>query len=573
MVYDLGIDLGTTYTAAAVARDGQVDIVTLGNRAAVIPTVVYLREDEQILAGEAAARRALAEPGRVAREFKRRVGDPTPLLLGGTPYSAEALFAKLLRWTVDKVSEREGGPPRTIAVSHPANWGPYKRELLTQAIRLADIGDAATISEPEAAAIYYASNERIDVGATIAVYDLGGGTFDAAVLRKTVDGWEVLGSPEGIERLGGIDFDEAVFNHVRRSLAEEFAALDLNDPAAMAAVARVREECVLAKEALSSDTEASIPVMLPNLQTEVRLTRAEFEAMIRPTLQETVGAMRRALRSAGVEPDGVDAVLLVGGSSRIPLVAQLISSELGRPVAVDAHPKHAVAMGAALSASRGVAEPTAASPPTPPPVVSPPTTPTPPIPPVAPPPQPAGAGSRRGLVAVAGVVGLAAIAGIAFALTRGGTPPGATPSGPSDTPSTTATTTSSPSSSPTPSTTAREEPFAEILSIDFDGPRYSFTYRPTGFLPDTSDPESFHVHFFWSSLEPVNAGTNGPAPGAWLLWDTPTSVNNAMFDAANRPTDATGICVIIADHEHAVADVDGDEQTDLDTGNCVDLPS
>ncbi|MEM9611291.1 MAG: Hsp70 family protein, partial [Actinomycetota bacterium] len=353
MSYQLGVDLGTTYTAAAIQRDGRTSVVELGNRAASIPSVIFLREDETILTGEAANRRGVTEPDRIAREFKRRVGDPTPILVGGTPYSAESLSAKLLRWVVDHVSEREGGPPSSIAVTHPANWGPYKQDLLSQAIRIADLTDVATLTEPEAAAIHYAAQARVDTGSVVAVFDLGGGTFDAAILRKTdQDGFDILGSPEGIERLGGIDFDEAVFAHVLASTGGAAAELDPNDPAVTAAVARLRADCIDAKEALSGDTEATIPVVLPNIQTEVRLTRAEFEGMIRPSLQDALAAMRRAVRGAGVGVEEVSVVLLVGGSSRIPLVGQLVAGELGRPVAVDAHPKHSIALGAALYAAR-----------------------------------------------------------------------------------------------------------------------------------------------------------------------------------------------------------------------------
>ena len=116
-------------------------------------------------------------------------------------------------------------------------------------------------------------------------------------------------------------------------------------------MARLNDECVRAKEALSSDTEVSIPVLLPGAHTRVRLTRAEFESMIRPLLGDTVVVTNRALRSAGVTPSLIDVVLLVGGSSRIPLIAQLVANEFDRPVALDAHPKHAVALGAALFAA------------------------------------------------------------------------------------------------------------------------------------------------------------------------------------------------------------------------------
>lgn len=374
-MYALGIDLGTTFTAAAVWRDGHAEVASLGSRAAAVPSVVLLREDETILTGEAASRRGLTEPHRVSREFKRRLGDTTPILLGGAPYSAEALMSRLLRWTVDEVTTREGGLPTRICICHPANWGPYKRDLLDQAVRLADLGrPVAFTTEPEAAAVFYAQQERIEVGATVAVYDLGGGTFDAAVLRKTATGFEILGRPEGIERLGGIDFDAAVFGHVRAALDGKLEELDAEDPATVAAVARLREECVTAKEALSSDTDVSIPVLLPTVATEVRLTRAEFESMVRPALQSSIEALRRALRSAGVTAERLHSVLLVGGSSRIPLVAQLVGAELGRPVAVDAHPKHAIALGASWLASgahRSPAPPPPATAP-PPPAMAPP---------------------------------------------------------------------------------------------------------------------------------------------------------------------------------------------------------
>jgi len=356
-MYALGVDLGTTFTAAAIWRGGHAEIASLGSRAAVVPSVVLLREDETVLTGEAASRRGLSEPHRVAREFKRRLGDTTPILLGGAPYSAEALMARLLRSVVDAVASREGGPASAVCVSHPANWGPYKIDLLRQAVRMAGLEQPVVYTtEPEAAAAFYARQQRIDPGALVAVYDLGGGTFDAAVLRKTPTGFEILGQPEGIERLGGIDVDAAVFGHVSRALGGKLAELDEDDPVAIAAVARLKEECVQAKEALSSDTDVAIAVLLPNISTEVRLTRAELEAMVRPALRSTVEALKRAIRSAGVTPEQLHSVLLVGGSSRMPIVAQLVGAELGRPVAVDAHPKHAVALGAAWLASGTMAQ-------------------------------------------------------------------------------------------------------------------------------------------------------------------------------------------------------------------------
>jgi molecular chaperone DnaK len=350
MTYQLGIDVGTTRTAAAIGRPGggPIEVVDLGDRASAVPSVLHLGDDGTVLVGDAAERRAVSSPDHVVREFKRRIGDPTPVVVAGRAWAPEDLSAILVRWVVDRVSEREGAPPSRVAVTHPASWGAHKKERLAAALAAHGLS-VAFLPEPQAAAMHYAAGERVEPGSTIAVYDLGGGTFDAAVVHKGTHGFGPLGRPEGIERLGGIDFDEIVFQHVLAGLPEAFRGLDEADPAVLSAVAAVRRECVEAKEALSSDTEVSVPVLTPAGQGSVRLHRSEFEAMIRPAVDETVSALRRAVASAGCTPAQLAAVLLVGGSSRIPLVGQLVSEQLGRPVAVDADPKHAIAKGAATA--------------------------------------------------------------------------------------------------------------------------------------------------------------------------------------------------------------------------------
>jgi molecular chaperone DnaK len=362
--YSLGIDLGTTYSAAATVDGGKAEVFTLGTVAPAIPSVVVLREDGEVLVGEAADRRSIVEPTRTGREFKRRLGDPAPLVLGGTPYGAEALMARLLRYIVDEVSKRQGGPPTGIVITHPANFGPYKKDLMLEMARLADVGEVQFLTEPEAAAINYSRQNRLEPGEVVAVYDFGGGTFDAAVLRRVGDGFEVLGQPEGMERLGGIDFDQAIMAHVDDAVGGQISEADVSDPIVRGALARLRADVRSAKESLSSDTDVTIPVMLPSLQTEVRLTRPEFEAMIRPRLLETVSALERAVRSAGIQMSDVSKILLVGGSSRIPLVAEVIQQATGRPVAVDAHPKFAIALGAAAAGAAKLAheEPAVAAP-------------------------------------------------------------------------------------------------------------------------------------------------------------------------------------------------------------------
>src|SRR6478736_4421448 len=162
MGYVLGIDLGTSRTAAAVFRNGRADIVPLSDHAATMPSMVFVRETagSGVLVGDAARRRGQEDPIRLAREFKRRFGDATPLVLGEARYTAEQLTAILLRHVVD-------------FVAHPANWGEYRRELLRREVANAGLPPARLVSEPDAAAVHFASGERMAVGDTIAVYDLG----------------------------------------------------------------------------------------------------------------------------------------------------------------------------------------------------------------------------------------------------------------------------------------------------------------------------------------------------------------------------------------------------------------
>jgi len=359
MSYHLGVDVGTTYTAAAIGRDGRAEAATLGTRSVSIPSVIHLAGD-RLLVGEPAARRAVTDPGRIAREFKRRVGDPTPLLIGGSPVSAELCMARVVEWVVAQVSATEGSAPASLALTHPANWGEYKLDLLRQALRHLDLTVDRFVPEPVAAATAYAAQRSLPPGTVVAVYDLGGGTFDAALVRA--GGSEttgiagrgsrarIIGRPDGIERLGGIDFDQSVYRHVLASIGLDLDRFDPDDARTLSGLAQLREECVDAKEALSYEADVSIPVMLPDRHTEVRLTRSELETMIRPALDETLVALRRTIASAQLRVEDVATVLLVGGSSRIPLVAQLVTHELGLPVAVDARPKDAISIGAAMVA-------------------------------------------------------------------------------------------------------------------------------------------------------------------------------------------------------------------------------
>ena len=296
VAYRLGVDLGTTYTAAAVEDGGRAEAVQLGDDAPQIPSAVFVREDGQLLVGEAALDRGQRQPDRMESQFKRRLGDDTAYVLGGQDFTAQELTAELLRTVVDDVCARQGAAPERIALTHPANWGAHRRGLLLEAARLAGVGPVTTLTEPAAAAVHFSFTDRADIGDVVAVYDLGGGTFDAAVLRKTAEAFELMGTPDGVERLGGIDFDDKVFRHVLGVLDGAAAELDPDDAAVVAALVRLRGECTRAKQRLSKDSETTVPVALPGLPaTSVRLSRAEFEDLIRPDVEQTMRCMHRAL--------------------------------------------------------------------------------------------------------------------------------------------------------------------------------------------------------------------------------------------------------------------------------------
>ena len=271
----------------------------------------------------------------------------------GRPSPPELLTARLLQWVISTCTERLGEPPEAVVLTHPANWGPFKREIFGQVATLADVPHVSWIPEPVAAAAQYASRARVEVGDKLAIYDLGGGTFDVCVVEKTLAGFDMLGSPDGVEHLGGADLDHALFERVMAGLVDRIDGGDPEDPALAVGLARLRRDCVDAKEALSSDVTTVVPVSLPGLSTTVRVTRSEFEELIRPALEETVAATRRGLASAGVAPKDLSAIVLIGGSSRIPLVGEILQRELelSLPPALDNHPKHDVALGAARLAA------------------------------------------------------------------------------------------------------------------------------------------------------------------------------------------------------------------------------
>jgi molecular chaperone DnaK (HSP70) len=314
--YTLGIDVGASRAAAAITRlDGP-------HRGAPHPVSPVS-----------------ADPG----PFVARIGDDVPIVLGNRQHNAHELMATGIDRIVEQVAAHHGDRPARVTVTHPPNWGPYRIDLLREALSRVGLGDSALVPEPVAAAVAAASRHRLDGPAPIAVYDLGGTSVTATLLRPTPGGFEIIGRSESAEHPAGADFDDELVVLVTAGRPDPGAAWD--------DLTKLRQECVQAKHVLSAASEVVVPPL------QVRVTRADFEELIRPLLHKGVDVLLRAMAGAGVTPDRLGAVVLVGGSARIPLVRQVLLERLHRPVLLDGAPEATVAAGAALLASRSLPEP------------------------------------------------------------------------------------------------------------------------------------------------------------------------------------------------------------------------
>ncbi len=331
----LGVDLGTLVTVAVQAPES--------GATAEIPSAVALGEDG-LVAGAQAEQVLAAQPARGTRQLKRRFGDTTPIVLDGEAIQPDALVGELLRAVV----ATSGIDPSnsTLALTHPASWRGYKLELLQTIGTSLGFVDVELISEPVAAVRRYASAGKISTGDNVAVYDLGG-TFDAAIVSLAESEPSLVGTPQSLERCGGAEIDQLVFEHVAMALGGSLEHLDRNDDEVRRAVAVVRSACTAAKHELSTKSDASVSVVMPGLDTSVRMTRDEFETALRPYITETLQALDRAIAAADMTPLDLAGVILSGGGSRIPLVAEMVAGHLGRPVLNDFDSKLVVASGAA----------------------------------------------------------------------------------------------------------------------------------------------------------------------------------------------------------------------------------
>jgi molecular chaperone DnaK len=356
MPYVLGIDIGSSYIKAAIRHThrsgtGRGESLVLGATGDAVPSVLHVDPDGSVLVGEAVEDGGPAERDWVARGFAQRIGDEIPFILGGNAYPAQDLLATAISWIIDQAVHEAGEEPEHVAVTQPAEWTRYQLTVLRSALEQFGLGGITLVPELTAAALDYAAERRVDLGDLVLVCDLGSSAYRAAVLRRSSPtGFEPLARPERAEPAAGGDPGEAVLAQVRSALGSGLDQLDLAQPGAWQAALALRRECTAAVETLTSNPEAVIPVSLPQVHTTVGMTRQQLEDKVRPAALEGVELIRRALRAAGVHPWQLGAVLLVGGSAQVPLVRQVIATELHCSAAVAANPKATMARGAAVAA-------------------------------------------------------------------------------------------------------------------------------------------------------------------------------------------------------------------------------
>ncbi len=352
-MWTLGIDFGTSFTVVAVYVDGRPEPIEIDGQRRT-PSVVLVDEDGGIRVGSAAEGLAATRPGRTLREPKRRLGEPAPVLLGGTAHSVVDLVGELLRYVYDAAVRYQGSEPAEVRLTHPASWGRPRLAELRRAAAIAGMREVTLVPEPVAAAVAYASESDAGDDGFVAVYDLGGGTFDTAVLRHAEGGFVIQGRPGGDQHLGGELFDELLAQHVATQLPEDAqqALIASDDLIWRQAAAGLRTSARTAKEQLSTQDYAELIVALPTGMVPIRVERAELEALIEPHIAETIDVLARTASDADVATEDLGAIYLTGGASRTPLVeARIRDAFPGVDVLRRADPKLAVAIGATLPAA------------------------------------------------------------------------------------------------------------------------------------------------------------------------------------------------------------------------------
>lgn len=346
----IGIDLGTTNSVVAIVDGGQPRVLDEDGEK-LLPSVVGLDAQGQMITGVVARNQLAAFPDRTVASIKRRMGSMDPVPLGDQTFTPPEISAMILRRLRDRASRVLGRPVNRAVITVPAFFDENQRQATREAGVLAGLTVERIINEPTAATLVYHAGSQD--GKNLAVYDFGGGTFDVSIVRMEAGVVEVLSS-KGDTQLGGDDLDEALLNH----LAEQFQTthgLDLRENASTRY--RLLHACEEAKRRLSSEETVSVAEEFiaekegQPLNLTATVTRSDFEELIEPFVTRTIHSVDEALRDAQLTIHQIDDLVLVGGSTRIPLVEKRLREEFLREPSRAVDPDLAVALGAAVQAA------------------------------------------------------------------------------------------------------------------------------------------------------------------------------------------------------------------------------
>jgi len=344
----VGIDLGTTNSEIAVYRDGRPEVQADSSGRQILPSVVGLDQDGNLLVGEAARNQYILHPERTVRSIKRLMGSDRKVSLGDRDYTPQDISAIILRRLKEIAEERLGAPVRKAVITVPAFFSDAQRQATREAGEIAGLEVARIVNEPTAAALVYEAAQQ--QGKRVLVYDFGGGTFDVSVVRIEDGVVEVIAS-HGNNHLGGDDFDHKIVEHLLDHLKIEHKVDVSDNPQATARIHRAAEN---AKKHLSDHPFARIEeeylaeVDGKPIHLALELARTDYEEMIAPFIEETLSAIHIALESAALTASQIDEVLLVGGATRTPLIRNRLIEVFDRPARGEVDPDLCVAMGAAI---------------------------------------------------------------------------------------------------------------------------------------------------------------------------------------------------------------------------------
>ncbi len=347
----VGIDLGTTNSEIAAFVDGMPQV--LGGEQAILPSCVGFSDEGKLLVGESARNQYLVYPELTVRSIKRKMGQSEKVTLGKQSFSPEEISSFILRELAQRAQAILGQEVKKAIITVPAYFSDAQRNATRQAGELAGLEVVRILNEPTAASLAYGLSEESEK--TVMIYDLGGGTFDVSIVAMAGDVTEVLAS-HGNNHLGGDDFDQKLINILLNKFQRRHK-IDLKDchPAAYSRLCRAAEE---AKKKLSFEPYASVREESlvqksgKGLHLDVEISREQYEKEIRALLESTMDSVSRAMADAGKTAEQIDEILLVGGSTRTPLVWEMLEEKTGVKPRQDVHPDLCVALGAGVLASR-----------------------------------------------------------------------------------------------------------------------------------------------------------------------------------------------------------------------------